>query len=183
MNPHLLCSSCKWFSKDHLFSPLKLRISFRLHFLYSFSIIYDFSLSYTKPVHDSRQLYLCRRGTVRAAPLCNMCGLPSSVLSGALIKGSTVGLWYVSCAPSITASIQRRLEQQMKGRRWETQRLSTSMWSCLIQSWRIYLMYLQPYIFFPQKVSQTRLHHDIWCVIFTEWLFCILSILLFHYLV
>lgn len=62
MNTHLLSSSSKWIPEDHLLPPLQLRISFRLHFLYSFSIICDFSLSYTKTVHDSRQLIPMQTG-------------------------------------------------------------------------------------------------------------------------
>lgn len=62
VNTHLLSSSSNWISKDHLLPPLQLRISFRLHFLYSFSIIYDFSLSYTKTVHGSCQLIPMQTG-------------------------------------------------------------------------------------------------------------------------
>lgn len=73
--------------KAHLLPPLQLRISFRLHFLYSFSTSSDITPSYTKTTHASRQVMPMQTGEAQCERLLSAaCAEHRAVLSGAQIK-------------------------------------------------------------------------------------------------
>lgn len=145
VNMHLLGSGSNWISKDHFSLPLQLRISFRFHFLYRFAVIYDFQtlISQTRPWLMSADPYAAggaQGEQFLSAPCAD--GLAECSTDQRQHGGAGELPRNVSCAPSTTASIQRRLEEQKNvGRRRVGQRLSTSVWSCLIEDWRIYLVY------------------------------------------
>jgi len=65
----------------------------------------------------STDAYADTRGAVRMAPLCNMCRLSSSVPSGALIKGSTVGLRSFSEMSAVLP-----VSQLASGESWKSKR-------------------------------------------------------------
>lgn len=65
----------------------------------------------------STDTYADRRGTVRTVPLCNMCRLSSSVLSGVLIKGSTAELRSFSEMSAVLPVSQLASTEGWKSRR------------------------------------------------------------------
>lgn len=145
-----------------------------------------------KPFMTHVNQYL-RRQAARTVPLCNAYRLSSSVLSGALIKGSTVGLGSFSEMSAVLlvsqlAIFRRRLQQQTKGRRRQGQRLSASVWSCLIQSCLEDLPYLSlalrilPSGSFTNKVTSWHLIRNLYRTIkhFTLSLSCLIADICLH---
>lgn len=155
--------------KAHLLPPLQLRISFRLHFLYSFSTSSDITPSYTQTTHASRQAMPVQTGEARCERLLSAaCAERRAVLSGAQIKGGAAGLRSSVkrqlCSPGHSEHPEEaeRTEERMEGGKDRGAR------SCLIHSWRIYLMHLQPRVFFLQSFANKVTSWQVWSAIFAE---------------